>query len=245
MDDVRAAIPLRLVRRESMPVLIHRLRAGVSAIVLLAVAGPAALALAPQNAVPGANAPAANLTETAIQGLRPALGQVGSAFADLRINRWKGPADIRGTAQDDVASIQKDLTTTLPPLLDQAQASGQPTGPLAPGLALFRNIDALYDVVLRVSETANMMAPSDEASEIEAARAALESARGDLGNALITSAAAQDTQLAHFRAEAAAAARQKPAPPPSTIVINDGPAPAASTAKHKKKKPAPQSSPQQ
>lgn len=221
-----------------MPVLVRRLRAGVSVIVVLAAA---AFAQAPQTAVSGASAPASpasspNSTEMAIRDLRPALGQVGSAVADLRINRWKGPADLRDSAEDDVASIQRDLSTTLPPLLDQAQASSQPSGPLTPALALFRNVDALYDVLLRVSETANMVAPAAEANQIDEARVTLESARSDLGNALIASATAQDTQLAHLRAEAAAAVRPKPAAPASTIVIDDGPAP--STVRHKKKKPA-------
>ncbi|HEY4051095.1 MAG TPA: hypothetical protein VGM27_29895 [Acidobacteriaceae bacterium] len=197
-------------------------------------ASSAALAqTAPAAAAP---APSGNTTGPAIAGLRPALGQVGDAVGNLRIMRWKAPTDLRESTQGDVISIQRDLSATLPPLLDQAQANSSPTAPLAPAFAIFRNIDALYDVLLRVSEMASLSGSSGDANQLEAARATLESARAQLANALLESVVAQDTQLIQLRAQlAAAAAKPAPAPAaaPSKLVVDDGPEP----PKRRKKRP--------
>ena len=42
--------------------------------------------------------------------------------------------------------MQRDLTSTLPGLLTQAEASGPAVA--LPAFAVFRNLDALYDVLL-------------------------------------------------------------------------------------------------
>lgn len=220
-----------------MRVFIRRLEAGAGVLLLLTAACGAIFAqtdLAPSAG--SAAAPEPTPTAAGLQGLRPAMAQIGAALASLRIDHWKGSGALRSSTRDDVASIQRDLTGTLPTLIVQAHASTQPSGPLAPALLVFRNVDALYDVLLRVSETANLIAPSEDAARLDAARSSLESARRQLGDALVSSAGAQDLELAHLREEAAAAP-SKPATPPTTVVIDDGPAP-ASTHHKAKKRPA-------
>jgi len=218
-----------------MRVFIRRLEAGAGVLILLTAA--CGSIFAQTDLAPFADstaAPAATPTAEGIQGLRPAMAQIGAAVAGLRIDHWKGSGALRSSTRDDVASIQRDLTGTLPSLMVQAHASTLPSGPLAPALLVFRNVDALYDVLLRVTETANLIAPSEDAAKLDAARSSLESARRQLGDALVSSAGAQDLELAHLRAEAVAAP-SKPVAPPPTIVIDDGPARAA--PRHKSKKP--------
>jgi hypothetical protein len=172
--------------------------------------------------------------------LRPALGNVQEAIAGLSIAHWKAPAETRAAIQQDVASMQRDLTTTLPSLMAQADApAGNAPAALSPSFAVFRNLDALYDVLLRVTETAALAGPSSDASSLEDARAGLEDGRGKLGTWLLQSIGAQDAQIARARATVAPAA---PAPPaaPAKIVVNDGP----ENPKPKKKKPAPAQVPQ-
>jgi hypothetical protein len=204
-------------------------------------AGHAVLAQTAQTpsapAPAAAPAPSGNTTGPAIASLRPALAQVGDAVGNLRIMRWKAPTDLRESTQGDVGSIQRDLNATLPPLLDQGQANSSPAAPLAPAFAVFRNIDALYDVLLRVSEMASLAGSSAEAAQLESARATLESARAQLANALLESVTAQDTQLTQLRAQVAAAAAKaasQPVAAPSKVVVDDGPEP----PKRRKKKPA-------
>ncbi len=139
--------------------------------------------------------------------LRPALGNVQEAIAGLSIAHWKAPAATRATIQQDVASMQRDLTITLPPLLAEADAPA-PNAPaaLSPSFAVFRNLDALYDVLLRVTETAALAGPTSDASSLEDARAGLEDGRAKLGAWLLQSIGAQDAQIARARATVAPAA---------------------------------------
>ncbi len=168
-----------------------------------------------------------------VTNLRPALANVQTAIGNLSIPHWKASGDVRAAAQQDVASMQRDLTTTLPGLMAQVEA--QPAGPVAlsPSFAVFRNVDALYDVLLRVSETAALTGSSYDANSLEQARAGLEDARSKLGAWLVQSISAQDAQVARLQA-APAPRPEAAAPVPAKIVVNDGP----DTTKPRKKKPA-------
>ncbi len=53
---------------------------------------------------------------------------------------------------------------------------------LSPAFAVFRNLDALYDVLLRVTETAALAGSGSDAGSLEDARAGLEDGRGKLGS---------------------------------------------------------------
>jgi len=119
--------------------------------------------------------------------------------------------------------------------MSQAEASGSA---LSPSFAVFRNLDALYDVLLRVTETAALVAPPGDASSLEDARAGLEDARGKLGSWLLQSIGSQDAEVVRLKARPPQPAAA-PAPPTRTVV-EDGPA----TSKPRKKKPAPAPAPQ-
>jgi hypothetical protein len=185
-----------------------------------------------QTTVPPPSPPPA-----ATESLHPALNRIGEVAAGLSISRWKAPGEVRSVTQRDIDSIQRDLGATLPPLLDQAAAA---PASVPASFAVYRNIDALYDVLLRVSETAVLAAPQADADNLQSALATLESARRELGDAILRLAASHEQEIVSLRAavaEAAAAAAAKPVAPVKTVV-DDGPAsppkpPAA--AKHKKK----------
>ena len=102
----------------------------------------------------------------ALVSLRPALANVQTAIGSLSVAHWKASSETRAAIQQDVASMQRDLTTTLPGLVSQAEAAGA-NGPaaLSPAFAVFRNLDALYDVLLRVTETAALAGPASDAEQ--------------------------------------------------------------------------------
>ncbi len=174
--------------------------------------------------------------------VRPSLNQISEASASLNISRWKAPSDVRLVAQRDVDSIQRDINTTLPPLLDRAAAA---QSSVAASFAVYRNIDALYDVLLRVAETATLAGSSNEANVLEATLTSLETSRRTLGDSILQLAGNQEQDLVALRsaaAQAAAAASAVPPPAPVKTVVDDGPATtkAASPPKHRKKPvPAP------
>ncbi len=195
---------------------------------------------APVQAPAAAAAPAP--TAFAMMNLRPALANVQTAITNLNVGHWKAPNDIRAATQQDIASMQKDLNTTLPPLLAQADSAASANGPaaLAPAFAVFRNLDALYDVLLRVTETAGLAGSAADSSNLEDARAGLEDGRAKLGNWLLQAIGAQDAQVVRMQAPAAARAPAAAATTPNKIVVNDGP----DTSKPHKKKPPPTPAPQ-
>ena len=195
-------------------------------------------AAAAQAAAPAAGtAPAPAPAGFAMANLRPALANVQTAIGNLNIGHWKASAATRSATQQDVASMQRDLTTTLPGLFTQAEASGPAV--LSPSFAVFRNLDALYDVLLRVTETAALAGSEADAANLEDARAGLEDGRGKLGAWLLQSIGAQDAQIARLQTSATHPAAAAPAP--TKIVVDDGP---ADTPKPHKKKPAPTPAPQ-
>ncbi|MGC2400812.1 MAG: hypothetical protein WA510_13555 [Acidobacteriaceae bacterium] len=188
----------------------------------------AALAQAPAAAPP----PPAGFD---LSTLRPALNKVQSVIGDLNIARWKVPGATRSAAEEDVASMQRDLGGTLPGLISQVESSGPAV--LSPSFAVFRNVDALYDVLLRVTGTAALANAPADASSLEEARAGLEDARGKLGGWLLQSMGSQDAEIARLKATPPAPVA---APQPTKTVIEDGPA----NPKTRKKKPAPAPAPQ-
>ena len=142
---------------------------------------------------------------------------------------------MRGATQQNVDSIQRDLNNTLPGLLATADAT---PGSVSAVFPVYRNIDALYDVLLRVSwQTAMLAAPDNEASSINDALGKLESARSELGNSILNTAKNNEAEEVRLRASIQQAAAVQAATPPKTTIVNDGPASPAPTTKRKKKPP--------
>jgi hypothetical protein len=207
----------------------------IAVLTLLVVSG----ACVGSGAARGQAAPAAPPAGTGfpIAALRPALANVQNTIANLNVGRWKVPAEMRAAVQQDIGSMQRDLNATLPGLVAQAEAN---PAALSPAFAVFRNLDALYDVLLRVTETAALSGSGSDAVSLEDARAGLEDGRGKLGTWLLQSTSAQDAQVVHLQSALAARPAPAPAAAPNKIVIDDGP----QNPKPRKKKPAPAPAPQ-
>jgi hypothetical protein len=175
--------------------------------------------------------------------LQPALSTVQQSVTSVYVGRWKAPNEVRSDAQQNLSSIQRDLTETLPGLLNQADAA---SGAVSPAFAAYRNIDALYDVLLRVEQTAVLAAPESEAESLSDALAQLDSARKQLAGIIDQNAQNREAQIAKLQAAARTTAA---APAPALAkpsVVDDGPA-AVPVKKRKKPaaKPAPQPAPAQ
>jgi hypothetical protein len=178
-------------------------------------------------------------TSTAL--LQPALSELGSTIAELHIAKWKAPGPVKDEAQGNAASIQRDLQNTLPALLSQADGAPQS---VASSFAVYRNLDALYEVLLRVSGTAELAAPDVEAANLAHSLMTLEAGRRALADSILAASHAQEAALLLARQPPPPAA--PPPPAPSTTVVSDGPV-AAAPAHHKAKpkpKPVQQATPQ-
>ena len=150
--------------------------------------------------------------------LRPALDQIGPALQQVRIDRWKLSRPWKDQFRSDAASIQQDLTVRLPALMTAAQQS---PAALAPQLAVMHNIDALYDVLARVSTAANIAGGKKDAGILDDAVMRLESARRAAAGKLLQAVTLRDRQIATLQAAVRAAQNAELHSQPKTIVVTN------------------------
>lgn len=147
--------------------------------------------------------------------MQPAIETLRQTIWILRPEKWKASDAIRQETSANIDSIHRDLTNTLPSLLTAADQTPDSVSRMLPA---YRNIEALYDVLLRVVQVANLTAPKQQSAALDHARASLEDARRTLGDHLNSAALAQDQQVhglqAALRAVPPAAAPVACPPPP-------------------------------
>jgi hypothetical protein len=170
--------------------------------------------------------------------LQPSLDNLQQAVGGLQLEKWKKGA-MRDEASGNISSIQRDLQSVLPPLLKEADAA---PGTMSKVLPVERNINALYDVLLRVVDGARVAAPGDQFTTLQNAMAGLEKARHALSDQMQETAAAQEKQIGALQV----ALKTQPVPVcPVAAAPPPAPAPAKKPAvkKHKPATPKPATTP--
>jgi hypothetical protein len=190
-------------------------------IFLLALCGPG-MFLSGQTVAP--TSPAANV-DLPSQTMQPSLDVLKQALGMMKTDKWKASAAVRGEADTNLASIHRDVETTLPPLLAAADAAPDSASKVLPA---YRNVEALYDVLLRVAASARLAAPADQSSALDQALARLDDGRRALGDQLQRSAVAEEKQVSDLQASLKAI--PPPAPPPAAVACTL-PAPVKKKAK--------------
>jgi hypothetical protein len=175
------------------------MRVGLLAVVMSAVCVPVAMAQGVAATAPVAAPAAVQKSVSAI--MQPALSMLQETVTGLSADKWKVSGTLRDETTGNLSSIRKDLDGTLPGLLASADASGSASG-LMPA---YRNVEALYDVVLRVDAAARVGAPGQQAAALDQALAKLDDARREFGDRILTSAQAQEKQVGELQASLKAA----------------------------------------
>jgi hypothetical protein len=166
-------------------------------------------AQAPSGAPPPPAEAAQQKAPSAI--MQPALASLQQALAAQRTDKWKMPAALRELTDSNINSIHHDLDTTLPPLLQTADAAPDSAAQMLPA---YRNIEALYDVLLRVTETSSFAAPSQQSDALQQAISSLDEGRRSFADRLQSAALASDRQIHSLQATIKATPPPAPAPPP-------------------------------
>jgi hypothetical protein len=164
------------------------------------------------------------------QGLNTDIGK-------LRIEKWKADSASKYQATENAASIQRSITSALPGLVAAVRSAPQS---LASNFKLYRTINALYDVLASLGESAGAFGKREEYETVAPHIAALDDSRRAYGDFLQQMAATADNRiaLAQQQAQAAAAVQQ----PPKKIIVDDTePSPAPARKKSKKKAASPSS----
>jgi hypothetical protein len=150
--------------------------------------------------------------------MQPGVDAVKTALAVLKVDKWKIPASIKDETTSNLASISRDVEGTLPGLLAAADAAPDSVSKVFPA---YRNIDALYDVMLRVNAVARPAASAQESAAVAQALNSLDDGRRALADRMQQGAIAGEKRITDLQASLKAvppptAAPECPTVPPTT-----------------------------
>jgi hypothetical protein len=193
------------------------------------IARPAAILFA-ASALFAQAAPTQTPAQSISGVLQPALNTVHLTLQSLRTDKWK-KGSVRDEATVNIDAIQNDLRNNLPSLLQTADAA---PGSVTKLLPVTRHVDALYDVLLRVTEASRIAAPDDQAAQLQQALTGLSNARLALDDRMQGSAGALEKQVQDLRATVQQQAAQIAATPaPSALPCVPPPPARKATPKRK------------
>ena len=205
---------------------------------LIAVSGclllaSVAVAQAPANSGPGSPVSYASVSELnqLIGNLQSASQSTQQDLSHLRIERWKVDSNTKRQTQNDTESILKNLQNALPGILSDLKNSPEN---LALTFKTYRNLDALYDVLNSVVESAGAFGSKEDFQLLNNDLNAVESSRRAFAERMDKLANAKETEVSQLRVALQNA--RAAAPPKKTVVDDTEPAPKKAPVK---KKPVP------
>lgn len=158
--------------------------------------------------------------------------QTNLDLAQLRIEKWKTGGDHKQQSQADAESLMKNLSAALPGMVSASRIT---PNALAPALKLYRDLNALYDVLSGLTESAGAFGPKEDFNALTNDLRALDAGRRGVGDYLDSLAAYRDAEVSRLTEQAAAAKTE----PPKKIVVDDEAAPPPAKKKRAKAKTKP------
>lgn len=151
----------------------------------------------------------------------------------LRVDRWKTSAASKKETIAKIDSIQRDLQGTLLDVISQLRASPED---LPATFKLYRNLDALCDVVGSVAEDTGAFGSKDELQTMANDLDGFDSTRKQMAQRMESLSTSKEAEIVRLRIELKTAQAAIPAAPPKKIVVDDTapvkkPAPRKKTAK--------------
>jgi hypothetical protein len=157
-------------------------------------------------------------------------------LSKLRIERWKTDNGSKKQILAKADSIERNLQGALPEII--AQLRSQPED-LPTTFKLYRNLDALYDVLGNVVEVTGAFGSKDDFQSLSNDLSTFESTRKQLAQRLESLSSAKEAEIARLRADLKTAQAAIPAPPPKKIVVDDNEPPKKPAVKKKPKPKTP------
>ena len=155
----------------------------------------------------------------------------------LRIERWKTDASTKKQALGNVDSIQRNLQNALPEMLTQLRNAPED---LPATFKLYRNLDALYDVMGSVVESAGAFGSKDDFQALANDLNGFEGTRKQIAERIESLASSKEQEIGRLRADLKTAQAAIPVAPPKKIVVDDTEPPKKPAVKKKPAaKPAP------
>ena len=185
----------------------------------LAQSGPA------PNASPANSGQGQPVSYASVTQLNALLSQIEAASKDtqadlgkLRIERWKADGSYKKQVLGNVDSIQRNLQGALPEIVTQLRNAPED---LPASFKLYRNLDALYDVLRDVVEGAGAYGSKDDLQSLSNDWSAFEGSRKQLGERIENLSSSKEAELTRLRTQLKTREAQVEAVPPQKIVVDD------------------------
>jgi hypothetical protein len=195
-----------------------------------------------RDAAQGPIAPAAQggtpVSYASVSQLNGILSQIETTSKDtqsdlqrLRIERWKTDKSTKEQALTNVDSIQRNLQAALPDIIAQLRAAPEN---VPDAFKLYRNLDALYDVLGNVVELTGAFGSRDDAQSLGNDLSAFEAARRQMAERIDNLSTAKEDEIVHLRNELKTAQAVVPVAPPKKVIVDDTQPPLKKPATKKK-----------
>jgi len=198
-------------------------------VLLLAAVAAAQVATPPQPRPTSPPGPLANDMDR----LQAAAREAEFDISHLRIDRWKVDNDSKRQEQANAESLQRNLTSALPGLIENYRAN---PNDLNASFKLYRNLNALYDVFSGFTESVGAFGPKADYDALAQQLNIIDAVRRDLADNLESATASTAKELNSLRAQVHTLQQSAAAaPPPKKVVVDNSESPKKTT---RKKKPA-------
>jgi len=208
------------------------------AAVALAQSGPAPSAAPANGGQP--QQPVSYASVTQLNGLLSQLEATSkdtqSDLVRLRIEKWKADGSYKKQALGNVDSIQRNLQGALPEIILQLRNAPED---LPATFKLYRELDALYDVLGSIAEGTGAFGSKDDFQSVSNDLSGFESARKQLAERIENLASSKEAEITRLSAALKTAQTAAAAEPPKKVVVDDTEPPKKPASKKKTtKKPA-------
>jgi len=167
-------------------------------------------------------APVSYASVTQVNGLLTQLETTSKAaqgdLTNLRIERWKTDAATKKQALGNVDSILRNLQNALPGIIEKLRAGPEE---VPATFNLYRNLDALYDVLGGVVEETGAFGSKDDFQALANDLKSFEGTRKALAERLENLATAKEAEIVRLRSDLKTAQAAIPVAPPKKIVVDD------------------------
>jgi hypothetical protein len=173
---------------------------------------------------------------TILGNLKQASQNTQNDLSHLRIQRWKTDSNTKRQTESDTESVLRNLQNALPEILTQLQNAPEN---VAITFKTYRNLDALYDVLTSIVESAGAFGGKEEFRSLSNDLNALDNSRHAVADRMDKLASAKEIEIGELRVALQNARAAIPAK--KTVVDDTEPAPKKTTPTRKKAVPKPNS----
>lgn len=179
-----------------------------------------AQAAPPKQAAAPSPVPYASVNE--LNGLLAQLDQASQAtqgdLSRLRIEKWKMDSAYKRQTEGNAESVQRNLKEALPEIVGQLRNSPEDLGGT---FKLYRNLDALYDVLGSVAESAGAFGSKDEFQSLSNDLNSFERIRRAFADRMENLASSKENEIGALRSQVKTLQAQVPPPAPKKIIVDD------------------------